>query len=133
MDFLNGMYLMVDCASQAMVNVSSIIGYVIWGIKVAVPIILIVVGMIELGTAVAQKGEDEVKKAQKSLIKKAIMGVVIFLIPTLVQLIMQVLSSDDWKGCMTCINHPNNAEFSPKADKDDENAVDTCEINTKVE
>ena len=122
MNLMDGLLLAIDCSEQAEINIMSIIGYVVWGIKVAVPIILIIVGMVELGSAVAKKGEDEVKKAQKSLVSKAAMAVVIFLIPTIVSLLMGVLSADDWKQCWKCVSHPgsvNPGEYD-------------CRINTDV-
>ena len=36
-----------------------IVGIVVWGIKVIVPIILIVIGMIDLAKAVTEKSEDK--------------------------------------------------------------------------
>ena len=47
-----------------------IVGIVVWGIKVLVPVILIVVGMIDLAKAVGEKNEDNIKKAQNLLIKR---------------------------------------------------------------
>ena len=35
-----------------------IVGIVVWGIKVVVPIILIVVGMMDLAKAVTEKSDD---------------------------------------------------------------------------
>ena len=49
-----------------------IVGIVVLGIRIAVPIILIVVGMLDLAKAVTEKSEDNIKKAQQGLIKKAI-------------------------------------------------------------
>ena len=39
-----------------------LVGIVVWGIKVIVPIILIIVGMLDLAKAVGEKNEDKKQK-----------------------------------------------------------------------
>ena len=112
MDILSLVNLMADArdcgANSGLGSVMSIIGYVIWGIKVVVPIILIIVGMIDMGKAVTQKDENDIKKTQNALIKKLIAAVVVFLVPTLVTLVMTVIGSSEFKSCATCLNNPWN-------------------------
>ncbi len=88
-----------------------IIGYVIFGIKIAAPIILIVVGMIDLAKAVTLNKDEEVKKAQNLLIKKAIAGVLVFLVITIVGLLMKLVGGDQYKSCNTCLNSPWNCKL----------------------
>ena len=66
----------------------------------------IVVGMLDLAKAVTEKNEDNIKKAQQALIKKAIAAVVVFLIVTIVALLMNLIGNKDYEKCMTCINDP---------------------------
>ena len=87
-----------------------ILGIVILIIKIAAPVILIVVGMIDLAKAVTVNKEDEVKKAQNLLIKKAIAGVLVFLVITIVGLLMSIVGGNDYKECSTCINNPFSDE-----------------------
>ena len=49
-----------------------IVGWVYVGIQIVVPIILIIVGMLDLAKAVTEKSDDNIKKAQQLLIKRAI-------------------------------------------------------------
>jgi mannose/fructose/N-acetylgalactosamine-specific phosphotransferase system component IID len=83
-----------------------IVGIVVWGIKVVVPIILIVVGMVDLAKAVGEKSEDKIKEAQQKLIKRAIAAVLVFLVVSLVGVIMTVVGDESYEECMTCVNHP---------------------------
>ena len=86
-----------------------IIGIVVFAIKVFVPIILIVMGMIDLAKAVTEKSEDKIKEAQNRLIKRAIAAVLVFLVATLVGIIFTVIlnnKGDNYKGCMNCVNRP---------------------------
>ena len=83
-----------------------IVGIVVWGIKVVVPIILIVVGMMDLAKAVTEKSDDKIKAAQNSLIKKAISAVLVFLVVTIVGLLMKLIGDNSYQECVDCINHP---------------------------
>lgn len=83
-----------------------IVGIVIWGIKVVVPILLIVIGMLDMAKAVTEKSEDKIKAAQNTLIKRAIAAVIVFLVATIVTVLMKVIGSNEYEDCTTCINNP---------------------------
>ena len=85
-----------------------IVGIVVWGIKVVVPIILIVIVMIDLAKAVTEKSEDKIKEAQQKLVKRAIAAVLVFLVISLVGVIMSIVGDESYEECMTCINSPWN-------------------------
>ena len=63
-------------------------------IQIGVPIILIIVGMFDMGKAITQQKKDEIKKAQSLLVKKAIAAGLVFLMFSLVQLVVSVVSPD---------------------------------------
>ena len=63
-------------------------------IQIGVPIILIIVGMFDMGKAITQQKEEEIKKAQCLLVKKAIAAGLVFLMFSLVQLVVSVVSPD---------------------------------------
>ena len=90
-----------------------IIGWVLLIIKIAVPIILIVMGMIDMTKAVMSKDQKDIKEAQTLLIKKAIAAVIVFLIVTLVTLLFTViLRQTDYKACKECVNHPTSCKLT---------------------
>ena len=62
-------------------------------IQLGIPIILILLGMLDLGKAVMASKEDEIKSAQKMLIKRAIYAVAIFFVVLIVQVVFGLLSS----------------------------------------
>ena len=62
-------------------------------IQIGIPIILILLGMLDLGKAVVASKEDEIKAAQKLLIKRAIYALAIFFVVLIVQLVLGLLSS----------------------------------------
>ncbi len=65
--------------------------------RIIVPILVIGLGLIDLGKAVMASKEDEMKKAQKTFIKRIIIGVAFFFIPALVNIIMW-LANIVWNG-----------------------------------
>lgn len=69
---------------------------VIWNIvKFGIPIILIGLGTLDFVQAVFASKEDGTKKAQSKFIKRLIIAVVIFLIPTLISFILNI-ANDVW-------------------------------------
>ena len=90
------MFLDIKCGST---NLPDFIGYLVslvyFAIRVAVPILLIIAGMFDLGKAIVSKKEEEVKKAKNLLFKKFLLGIVVFLIPYLVELLIKLLTHDD--------------------------------------
>lgn len=74
-------------------------------IQIGIPIILILLGMFDLGKAVMASKEDEIKSAQKLLIKRCIYAVAIFFVVFIVQLIFGLvdnsgdLGQSNWITC----------------------------------
>ena len=91
------LYFLTDCTigtstipiPDALVN---IVGAVVNIIKIGVPIILIVLGMIDMGKAVASQKEDEIKKGQKTLISRVIAAAIVFFVVAIVQLMLSIVS-----------------------------------------
>ena len=65
--------------------------------RIIVPILVIGLGLIDLGKAVMASKEDEMRKAQKTFIKRVIIGVAFFFIPALVNILMW-LANIVWNG-----------------------------------
>lgn len=76
---------------------------VIVAIKVIVPILLIIFGMLDLGKAVVASKEDEIKKGQSTFIKRAVTAVIVFFVIQIVQLVISFVSSRD-NDVMNCFN-----------------------------
>jgi hypothetical protein len=80
-------------------------------IKIAVPILLIIFGMIDLGKAVTGGKEEDIKKGQAILIKRIIAAVTVFLIISIVQLVFSLLasatgdSSNNLSNCISCFTN----------------------------
>lgn len=68
--------------------------------KIIVPILIIVLGMLDFGKAVIASKADEMKKAQSTFIKRLIIGVAVFFVPTILDIIMYF--TDTMLGLTTC-------------------------------
>ncbi len=79
-------------------NIVRIIQLVYNGIRIGVPIILIIVGMVDMGKAITQQKEDEIKKAQQLLVKKAITAALVFLMFSLVSLVVGIAAPKNADG-----------------------------------
>lgn len=75
-----------------------LIGVVVTIIKIVIPIIIIVLGMMDLGKAVMAGDEKEIKSAQQLLIKRLIYGVIIFFVVTIVQAVFGLIGQSYDKG-----------------------------------
>ena len=84
---------------QELSPIISILKTVVGLFQFGIPILLIIFGMIDLGKAVIASKEDEMKKAQQTLIKRAIYAVAVFLVVTIVSLVMGMVGAEDWKTC----------------------------------
>ena len=83
-------------------------------IQIGIPILLIVLGTIDLGKAVIASKEEEIKKAQQMFIRRLIYAVAVFFVVTIVTLVFSLFSTtgkdsnlteiaDSW---LDCWNHP---------------------------
>ena len=88
---MNLVYLLAGDVCATLVPIMTLLGYLVFGIKVIVPVILIVVGMIDLAKAIMGKDDSEIKKAQSSLIKKLVVAICVYLLVTIVGLVMQFI------------------------------------------
>ncbi len=75
---------------------------VITVIKIAVPVLLVIFGMIDLFKGLTAQKEDEIKKGQQMFIKRLISAAIIFFVISIVQLLVSFVAGDE--GIMTCAN-----------------------------
>lgn len=92
-------------ACGGLLPVVKVIRKVLGLVMILIPIGLILFGTIDLGKAVISSDEKEVKQAQSRLIKRIIYAAVIFFVPLLVSLVMNIVSAgeqgdtESWQSC----------------------------------
>ena len=85
----------VNCESLLGENLINKINSYLKIIKISIPIILIGLGVVDFTKAVFADNEDTMKKAQKTFIKRLIIAIIIFLVPTFVSLLLN-LANEIW-------------------------------------
>ena len=93
------------------------VGYILTVVKLAIPLLIIAFGIFDLGKAVTSGKDDETKKAAKTLMWRAIAGVFIFFIPSIVIWLFGTIDSyntaagtdnNGFQTCSDCILTPWN-------------------------
>lgn len=96
-DFCNGL-------DQVIVLLKNAVNLLQW----LIPIGLILFGLIDLGKAVVAGKEDEMKKAQGTLIKRVIYAIAVFLVVTIVTFVMGLVGSTEWRECWNNVGGSNS-------------------------
>ena len=73
-------------------------------IKIGVPILLIIFGMLDLGKAVMAQKEDEIKKGWQTFIKRMIAAAIVFFVVVIVQLILNLVGGDSKDTVWNCVD-----------------------------
>ncbi len=107
----------VFCAETA--NIWRLVGYFLMVFKIAIPIILIVLGMIDLGKAVISSDDKAISKSIKSLAMRVVAAVCIFFVPTIITFIIGVVdtsANENSEICRNCISSPGGDACSSAYD-----------------
>lgn len=90
------------CDNPTVLSVMRIVNIAILIIKIVVPILLILMGMITLLKTIKVGEEDLLAKAKKQLVNNCIAAVVVFFIPTFVSVLVKVsLTNGEYKDCLS--------------------------------
>ncbi len=116
---MSGLFQILDCPE----DLAPIFRFIKYGvfpiIQIGIPILLIIMGSIDLGKAVLSSDDKEIKSATSRLVKRAIAAIAVFFVATIVSLIMGMLSTSGadknkkvtesyeeytWRDCWTDLN-----------------------------
>ncbi len=88
--------VLVPCGSIDVPNVIANLTQTIYTvIKIGVPLLLILMGMLDLGKAVMSQKEDEIKKQQGIFVKRLIAAALVFFVFAIVQLLIGIVADDN--------------------------------------
>lgn len=115
MEFINT--LDISCAGGVTIpsGVAGVIHLIVVLIQVAVPIMLIIWGMIDFAKATIGGDEDKIKAGQKLFVKRIIAAILVFLVVTITQLVIGAVASvggtgNDANNAWQCANSIINGE-----------------------
>lgn len=86
-------------------QIPKIVTNVVKIIQVAVPIIIIVFGMMDFMKAVMAQKDDEIKKAQGIFIKRLLAGALVFLVIVIVKFVVNFVSAENVSEIINCIDY----------------------------
>ena len=73
-------------------------------IEVAVPVLLVIMGTIDLFKGVAADKEDEMVKARKIFVKRLITGALVFFLMAITKFVVSLVDSSNSGNIMNCVN-----------------------------
>ncbi len=83
-----------------------LLGIVIQVIKIVIPIVLVLFGMLDLGKAVFEQKEEDITKAQKMFVKRLVAAILVFLVVVIVQFVIGVIANATGDSeVITCFDH----------------------------
>jgi surface polysaccharide O-acyltransferase-like enzyme len=83
--------LQVTCENPDLARIIDFIKKIIDLFRIAIPVLLVIFGSLDLGKAVVAGKDDEIKAAQQLLVKRVIAGVAVFFVGTLIWLLFGLL------------------------------------------
>ena len=83
-------------------SIADLVHTIIRFIQIAVPIILVVLGMIDFLKALMAQKEDEIKKGQQIFIKRAIAAIIVFFVIAVVKFVISAVAGDDSSDIIRC-------------------------------
>ena len=102
----------IICASPSYRKPMKFIGTIVNFLKIIVPIVIIAFGVVDLYKAVTGSKDDEIKKSVKSIVIRIIAGIAIFLLPGIIQFILNWVNDwsnykNSWCCCTDCLLNPD--------------------------
>ncbi len=109
------------CTNSSILKVIYFLKIIVIIIKIAVPIILVVLAMIDLFKAVIASDDKEKNKAVKLLIKRVIYSLLIFFVPTIVNTLMITIGnmgeSENFTDCLENATIENINKYQAEEEK----------------
>lgn len=105
-DFVSSLSTKVNCGNITEIpkKIPELTNYCFTIMQVAVPVILIIMGSIDLVKGLYAQKEDEIKKGQKIFLKKLIVGLIIFFVVVIVKLLISAVAENSSQNIVECID-----------------------------
>ncbi len=102
-------------------DILNFVGWVITLIKIAMPILIIVFGILDFGKAVVGADEKVIKKSVTTLGIRVVAGLVIFFIPSIIIWLFGLVNAygkmvTDFSVCQTCLIAPWKCNVTVSSD-----------------
>jgi len=98
-----------DDFCSCLIRLFIFLGHIMSFIKISVPVIIILLGSIDLIKAMIAQKDDEIKKAKNIFIKRLIYAVVVFFIISIVSFLIGLAGGDINNRCFKCVADVNSS------------------------
>ncbi len=106
--FILDTYQKITCGNVTMPYVvAQITSLIILVIQIVVPLLIIILGMLDLGKAVVAQKEDEIKKGWQTFFKRLLIGMIVFLVIVFVKFIIGLVAENYEVNCIDCFVNNN--------------------------
>ena len=96
----------VSCGSGTLTNIPSlfpkIISILYNVIQIAVPVVLVVMGSLDLMKGITAQKEDDIKKGQQLFVKRLISAAIVFFVFIIVKLVISFVADNSTNNIMDC-------------------------------
>lgn len=113
-----------DFCQGNVLRVFTTLGWIFFILKILIPLVLIIFGVIDISKAVLSSKDDEIKKSTKTLIMRVVAGIIIFLVPSFLNFIVGLIGSKadgvynenngTFADCTSCMLSPGQDYCSVK-------------------
>lgn len=101
------------CEQNGVRKTFQIVGYILYVAKLVVPLLLIILGTVDFAKATISSDDKAPKEAVVSLIKRILIAIIIFLIPTILNFLLSLVngaseafSDSEFTDCTDCLFDP---------------------------
>ena len=103
------------CQNPGVVKSFQVVGWGLFIIKIVAPLVLIVLGIIDIGKAIMASDDKAIQAGVSTLVKRAIAAVVIFFIPTIINLVFKLVNNSEeakqkYSCLSTCLTSPGSCK-----------------------
>ena len=92
------------CGGLVPVEVANTVRQIYNVLLVAVPVIIVVLGIIDFVKAVASGKDDDISKNTRIFVKRLITGVIVFFVLALVKLAVNLIKTNNTSEAVECLN-----------------------------
>ena len=94
-----------------------LVGFFLVVVKIVVPLLVVIMGSLDFYHIVMSGKDSDLKKEALILGKRFLMGVIVFLMPSIVNLAVNTLDNNpnaDYKVCVDCLTKPSSCPVKNK-------------------
>ena len=105
------------CDYSSVLRTLKVLYYILMIIKVVLPIVLIISGIVIYAKATMNGTEEEIKKATSLFFKKLVSGLLVYIIPTFITALIGVLNAEykslsvNYGSCNVCLSMPEQCTY----------------------